>query len=124
MLDQALQSWPRGSVRKLSRFVLGGLAAVAGLGMTLLIIMLLGSQLHRLLTRTAGAVIGTIKDNQGVTLVVTCSCVALAWTLISLVCIVEWRRERAGGGTLPGHVGGDPPEDRDTPPASPGECSL
>lgn len=65
----------------------------AAFAFPLLLITLLGSRLHRILTRLAGGIIGEIKDNLGV--VVACSVLAVVgvWVFIIIKCWAEGRAE-------------------------------
>lgn len=85
---------PRPVSKRISRWVLVAVGTALGIGLTYAVIMAFGSDFHRLLTKLAGGLIGAVKDNQGVSLVVTGTCVALVWGFIAIVCALQWRRER------------------------------
>ena len=63
----------------------------------LLLITLLGSRLHRILSRLAGGIIGEIKDNLGVVVAVSILCVVGVWVFIVVKCWAEGREERRVG---------------------------
>lgn len=91
----ASDNTPPTASRKIYRWVLAAVAGVAGLGLVFAAITFLGSDLHELLTKMAGAVIGPIMDNQGVSFVVLGICVVGVWVFIAATSAIEWRRERA-----------------------------
>lgn len=91
--------------RQLSRGLLVAAAICAGYGSAWALIMWAGSDLHRLLARMAGGVIGLVKDHQEASLMITGLVVTLVWAFIALVCALEWRRERPAARTPAAHDG-------------------
>jgi ABC-type Mn2+/Zn2+ transport system permease subunit len=69
---------------------------------SLLLITLLGTQLHRILARLAGEIIGEIKDNLAVVVAVSVLCVAGVWVFIVAKCWAEGREGKRAGRNEPG----------------------
>lgn len=66
---------------------------LAAISIPLLAITFLGSQVHRIIARSAGAVIGEIEDNLGVVVAISVFCVAGVWLFILAKCWAERRQE-------------------------------